>query len=126
MLKTTFLPFPTTKSSFLTQHKKLRVLSEKSAGLKQNPSSRGNGPAVGGGNIQESRAAGRDPGAGDAMMWQDAPPAKCMALQLGAADGLGGGGSDSAQLHPYPSEFYVQPHSWPGRGTGGGLRQLGT
>lgn len=54
------------------------------------------------------------------MMWQDAPLAKRTALQLGAADGLGGGGSDFAQLHPYPSEFY--DHSWPGRGTEGGLR----
>lgn len=59
------------------------------------------------------------------MMWQDAPLAKCMALQLGAVGGLGGGGSDSAHLHPHPSEFYVQPHSWPGRGTGGGSQVSG-
>lgn len=89
VLKATFLPLPTIKSSFLIYHKELRIPAEKRAGFKPNPAPRGNGSAVGGGNIQESRTAGRDPGAGDARMRQDAPPAKTPgpATQLGAADG---------------------------------------
>ena len=81
VLKATFLPLPTTKSSFLIRHKELGILAEKRAGLKPNPPSRGNGPAVGGGNVQESQIAGRDLGARDARMRQDASLAKCMALQ---------------------------------------------
>lgn len=37
VLKATFLPFPTTKSSFLTRHKELGIPAEKKAGFKPNP-----------------------------------------------------------------------------------------
>lgn len=54
-------------------------------------------------------------------MWQDAPPANARPC----SSGLWMAWEVVAVILPsciHTHQFNVQPHSWPGKGTGGGLR----
>lgn len=89
VLKATFLPLPTTKSSFLIRHKELQILAEKRVVFKPNPPIQRKRP--GGGKRKCPGKANRWERSG---CWRCKDAAGCTpgkthspAVQLGAADG---------------------------------------